>query len=79
MKALKGDIGDNAFNSLKAGCDIVLHCNGNFDEIMKITNKISEFDLISIDTKLLEIFNTDLKLDLKEVLQKLEAIQSQYS
>jgi hypothetical protein len=46
---------------------------------MKITNKISEFDLISIDTKLLEIFNTDLKLDLKEVLQKLEAIQSQYS
>ena len=79
MKALKGDIADNAFNSLKAGCDIVLHCNGNFDEIMKITNKISEFDLISIDTKLLEIFNTDLKLDLKEVSQKLEAIQSQYS
>jgi len=40
MKALDGSFEDRAVNSLKAGCDIVLHCNGNLDEMKKIANVI---------------------------------------
>lgn len=33
MKALKGSIMHRAKRSLEAGCDLVLHCNGNYDEM----------------------------------------------
>jgi beta-N-acetylhexosaminidase len=36
MKALKGDLGDLAREALAAGCDIVLHCNGQMDEMTRI-------------------------------------------
>ena len=35
MKSLKGDLKTNTVKSFNAGCNIALHCNGNFDE-MKI-------------------------------------------
>ena len=35
MKSLKGDLKTNIAKSFNAGCNIVLHCNGNFNE-MKI-------------------------------------------
>ncbi|SRR5579885_133193 len=36
MKALKGSLRERAKRSLKAGCDIVLHCNGNLAEMKEI-------------------------------------------
>ncbi|MCE9649325.1 MAG: beta-N-acetylhexosaminidase [Parvibaculum sp.] len=33
MQALQGSLADRARASLKAGCDIVLHCNGRMDEM----------------------------------------------
>ena len=36
MKALGGEIGDRAAAVLGAGCDIVLHCNGVFDEMRQV-------------------------------------------
>ena len=36
MKALRGSIAEKVSASLKAGCDIVLHCNGVMDEIAKV-------------------------------------------
>jgi len=36
MKALKGDLGDLARQALAAGCDIVLHCNGQMDEMTRV-------------------------------------------
>lgn len=42
MQALKGNIADLALKSLEAGCDLVLHCNGQFDEMQAITDKIPE-------------------------------------
>jgi beta-N-acetylhexosaminidase len=36
MKALKGDLGDLARQALAAGCDIVLHCNGQMEEMTRI-------------------------------------------
>jgi beta-N-acetylhexosaminidase len=36
MKALKGDFTDLAQQSLAAGCDLVLHCNGDMDEMQAV-------------------------------------------
>lgn len=36
MKALKGDFTERARASLAAGCDIVLHCNGDMDEMTAV-------------------------------------------
>lgn len=33
MQALRGSLGERARTSLRAGCDIVLHCNGKMDEM----------------------------------------------
>ena len=33
MKSLKGSIAINAKKSFNAGCDLVLHCNGNLREM----------------------------------------------
>ena len=40
MKSLKGDLGQNAIKAFNAGCNLVLHCNGNFKE-MEIVGKNS--------------------------------------
>jgi len=36
MKALSGTLRDRAEASLKAGCDVVLHCNGDLDEMRQV-------------------------------------------
>ena len=40
MKSLKGNLGKNTIKAFEAGCDIVLHCNANFEE-MKIVGENS--------------------------------------
>ena len=40
MKSLKGNLKDNLFRTFNAGCNIALHCNGNFKE-MEIVGKNS--------------------------------------
>jgi len=40
MKSLKSDLKTNTLKSFNAGCNIALHCNGNFDE-MKIVGQNS--------------------------------------
>ena len=48
MKSLKGSLKDNTIKTFKAGCNLALHCNGNFKE-MEIVGKnsplINEFIL----------------------------------
>jgi beta-N-acetylhexosaminidase len=36
MKALRGSLADNAAATLAAGCDLTLHCSGNFLEMQEI-------------------------------------------
>lgn len=36
MKALGGSFKERAINSLKAGCDLVLHCNGKMEEMLEV-------------------------------------------
>jgi len=48
MKALRYDIKKNTTNALDAGCNLVLHCNGNIKEmtkLVKIVPKIDKFTL----------------------------------
>jgi beta-N-acetylhexosaminidase len=36
MKALKGDVGELSRSAIEAGCDAVLHCNGDFAEMERV-------------------------------------------
>ena len=36
MKALSGSLTDRTKRSLRAGCDVVLHCNGRMDEMVEV-------------------------------------------
>ena len=40
MKSLKGTLKENTIKTFKAGCNLALHCNGNFAE-MEIVGKNS--------------------------------------
>lgn len=46
MKALSGDIGELAKASLKAGCDLALHCNGDMDEMKAIAKELEPVDTV---------------------------------
>ena len=46
MKSLKGSIKENTIKAFDAGCDLVLHCNGNYKEMNDVAIQsplISEF------------------------------------
>ena len=40
MKALSGGLRERAEASLKAGCDVVLHCNGDLDEMHQVAGGV---------------------------------------
>ena len=48
MQALSGNIQDRAINSLAAGCDLVLHCNGNMSEMNLLADHLPD---LSSDAK----------------------------
>ncbi|HZV84763.1 MAG TPA: beta-N-acetylhexosaminidase [Brevundimonas sp.] len=40
MKALSGSLRERAEAALKAGCDVVLHCNGDLDEMRQVADGV---------------------------------------
>ena len=48
MKAVDCEPVDAAIKSLKAGCDLVLHCNGNLDEMELVADGVSDLSENSI-------------------------------
>ena len=48
MKALKYSISENTIKAFTAGCNLVLHCNGNYKEMIEVAEnspKVSKFIL----------------------------------
>lgn len=43
MKAMRGNFRERAKSVLAAGCDLILHCNGDMQEMQEITSGIEEF------------------------------------
>lgn len=43
MKALSGSLSERTKGALAAGCDIVLHCNGNMEEMVEIAKSYDEY------------------------------------
>ena len=74
MKALSSDIANNSLAALNAGCDLVMHCNGDFDEMLLIANRIFDFDSIEISKNLLSIFKNEKLLDVTETQRELTHI-----
>jgi len=48
MRALEGPLGSRAKAALFAGCDIVLHCNGDMDEMKQVAAEAKILDGISL-------------------------------
>lgn len=47
MKALKGDFAKLAHDSIAAGCDVVLHCNGQMEEMRTIASAVTELSAVA--------------------------------
>jgi beta-N-acetylhexosaminidase len=43
MQALKGDVASRSEAALKAGCDLILHCNGKMEEMVMIDSILPNF------------------------------------
>jgi len=48
MEALCGTLASRAKASLFAGCDVVLHCNGNLDEMREIAAEVKPLEDIHL-------------------------------
>ena len=44
MKALKYGLRDNAIKAIDAGCNLILHCNGNIKEVSKLVKIVPTID-----------------------------------
>ncbi len=44
MKALKGGFTDRSRAAIEAGCDVILHCNGDFDEMRAVAQGVPPLD-----------------------------------
>jgi len=44
MKALKYKFEKNALKALKAGCNLILHCNANIKEMYKLAKVLPKID-----------------------------------
>ena len=49
MAALKGGVAERAKAALSAGCDVVLHCNGNTEDLSDLISGAREMSDISLD------------------------------
>ena len=78
MKAISDDVDISALKSLSAGCDLVLHCNGNINEINKIAERIkNEAEPIIIPDDLINIYQTKSDFAHEEKIKAYEYLTKQ--
>ena len=79
MKALSGTLTERAEQSLKAGCDVILHCNGDLGEMRQVaegTGKLKAEARRRAEASLKRIVHTPEPLDVPEARARLEAALS---
>jgi beta-N-acetylhexosaminidase len=78
MKALGGTYAEKATRALEAGCDVVLHCNGHFDEMQEVAEAsptLAGKSLRRAKTALRQL-RRPLPFDEKTALKDLEAVMA---
>jgi beta-N-acetylhexosaminidase len=76
MKALSGSLTDRAEAALKAGCDVVLHCNGDLDEMKAVAKGVGKLKgkaKVRAAAALARIVHTPEPLDAVEARARLDA------
>ena len=79
MQALSGTLTERAAQSLKAGCDVILHCNGDLTEMRQVaegTGKLKGEARRRAEAALARIVHTPEPLDVAEARARLEAALS---
>lgn len=79
MQALSGTLTERAEQSLKAGCDVILHCNGDLGEMRQVaegTGKLKGEARRRAEASLNRIVHTPEPLDVVEARARLEAALS---
>ncbi len=79
MKALSGSLRDRAEASLKAGCDIVLHCNGDLDEMRQVaegTGKLKGRPAKRAAAAMARIVHTPEPLDEREARDRFDGLMA---
>lgn len=77
MQALEGDMTARARQSLSAGCDVVLHCNGNMDEMRAVaagTGALSGLSARRAEAAMLRIPRRPEPLDRREAEARFDAL-----
>lgn len=78
MEALSGALADRATASIAAGCDIVLHCNGDPDEMATIAQAAGDMTASAQirANRVLSLRNTPENIDIPQLEAELEALLS---
>ena len=78
MKAVDCEPVNAAVKSLDAGCDLVLHCNGNINEMNMIAERIKEeFKPITIPSAIEDIYNQPVSMHMHKAESEFEYLLSQ--
>lgn len=72
MKALTGNVAGNSVRALEAGCDAVLHCNGELEEMTAVAAELPELSVQAMDrfksAKAHQSAKADVDVDALELL-----------
>jgi len=73
MKALQGDLSDLSVKARKAGCDVILHCNGDFNEMQQVAAAAGTMGAVeqARADRALKARKTPLKVDIPALDAKL--------
>lgn len=78
MKALSGNFAERTKNSFKAGCDVVLHCNGKMEEMTEIIKETIplEGEALKRARKSISKLSKPLKFNKKSAITRLDKLLS---
>ncbi len=76
MQALSGSIADRSAASIAAGCDIILHCNGDMTEMEQVAQAAGEMDDLASDraNRALSHRKTPEKIDIAALEAEFETL-----